>query len=247
MKLLIFGATGGTGRALVQQALEQGHVVTAFARNPSKISAVHSNLHIVKGDILDYASVEAAVHGQDAVLSALGIRPQVGPFIVIIGLCQIVARFAALTGPAEWLVRIGVPVLANLILFRRTTTLSKGTKNIIRAMEKLGVKRFVCESSLGIGDSKRQARFMLNYVLVPILLRGIFADKKVQEQVIQESKLDWVIIRPAALTNSPHTGVYRSGFDPAIQGKISRADVAGFMLKQLTSDIFLEKTPSISY
>src|SRR5437016_6210468 len=100
MDLLIFGATGGTGRALIQQALEQGHVVTAFVRNPSKMRAVHSNLRIVKGDILDYASVEAAVRGQDVVLSTLGIRPQVGPFVAIIGLCQIVARVAALTGPA---------------------------------------------------------------------------------------------------------------------------------------------------
>jgi putative NADH-flavin reductase len=250
MNLLILGATGGTGRALVQQALEQGHVVTAFARDPSKIRASHSNLRIVKGDVLDYDSVEAAVRSQDAVLSALGIRPQVGPFIVIVILCQIVARLAALTGPAGWLVRIGVSVLANLILFRRTTTLSEGTRNVIRAMEKLGVKRLVCESSLGVGDSRRQAGFLLNYVLIPILLRGIFADKKAQEQVIQESKLDWVTVRPAALTNGRHTGVYRSGFDPndtSIQGKISRADVTDFMLRQLTSGALSRKAAGISY
>ena len=58
-----------------------------------------------------------------------------------------------------------------------------------------------------------------------MLLRNIFVDKEVQEKVIQESKLDWVIVRPAVLTNGPRTGVYRSGFeakDKSIRTKISR-------------------------
>jgi putative NADH-flavin reductase len=250
MNLLILGATGGTGRALVQQALEQGHVVTAFARDPSKMQMTNPNLRIAKGDILDYSSVEAAVRGQDAVLSALGVRVRVGPFIAIVVLCQLIARFAALTGPAGWLVRIGVPVLANLILYRRTTTLSEGTKNIIRAMEAAGVNRLVCQSSLSIGDSKGQLGFLYNYLLIPILLRNIFADKEIQEKIIQESNLDWVIVRPGALTNGPRTGVYRSGFDAtdkSIKAKISRADVADFMLKQLTTISCVSKTPGISY
>ena len=72
MRVLVIGATGGTGRQLVQQALEQGHQVTAFVRNPAKLAIDHANLRIVKGDVLDYASVEAAMRGQSAVLSALG-------------------------------------------------------------------------------------------------------------------------------------------------------------------------------
>ena len=250
MNLLILGATGGTGRALVEQALEQGHIVTAFARDPSKVRTTHPNLRIAKGNILDYASVETAVRGQDAVLSALGIRVRVGPLIAIVILCQVIARFTGLIGPAGWLVRAGVPLLAILILYRRTTTLSEGTRNILRAMEKVGVKRFVCESSLGIGDSKGQLGLLYNYVLVPILLRNIFADKEAQEKLIKESKLDWVIVRPAVLTNGPRTRVYRSGFDVAdkfIQAKISRADVADFMLGQLTDDVYLSKTPGVSY
>jgi hypothetical protein len=117
-------------------------------------------------------------------------------------------------------------------------------------MEKLGVKRFVCESSLGIGDSKGQLGPLYNFVLIPLLLRNIFADKEVQEKLIQESPLDWVIARPARLTNGPHTGKYRSGFaadGSSIRAKISRADVADFMLQQLSSDDSLRKTPGISY
>ena len=74
MNLVIFGATGGTGRLLVEQALEQGHNVTAFARNPAAVTAQHPNLKVVQGDALDYASVEPVVKGKEAVLSALGVR-----------------------------------------------------------------------------------------------------------------------------------------------------------------------------
>ena len=72
MRVLVIGATGGTGRQLVQQALALGHQVTAFVRDPAKLQIEHANLRVVKGDVLDYASVEAAMRGQNAVLSALG-------------------------------------------------------------------------------------------------------------------------------------------------------------------------------
>jgi uncharacterized protein YbjT (DUF2867 family) len=72
MRVLVIGATGGTGRELVQQALAQGHQVTAFVRDPAKLQIEHANLRVAQGDVLDYATVEAAMRGQDAVLSALG-------------------------------------------------------------------------------------------------------------------------------------------------------------------------------
>ena len=212
MNLLIFGATGGTGRAIVAQALEQGHRVTAFARNPDAIKTEHENLIVVQGDILDYASVERAVKGQDAVLSALGAKA-----------------------------------------IRRNTNISDGTRNIIKAMEKYEVKRFVFVSSISIGDSKPQQRQLgLPYktIIIPLLGQNMFQDKEIQERYIMQSRLDWVIVRPAVLTNGPRAGVYRSGFsvtDTSIRAKISRADVADFMLKQLTDDTYVHKTPSLSY
>src|SRR5947209_1065513 len=72
MNILVFGASGATGHELVRQALAQGHIVTAFVRNPEKLALSHNNLKLVKGDINDPAAVEAAVNGQHAVLSALG-------------------------------------------------------------------------------------------------------------------------------------------------------------------------------
>jgi putative NADH-flavin reductase len=209
MNIVIFGASGGTGRELVRQALGRGHAVRAFVRNPAALAMAQAKLKIVKGDVMDYGSVEEAIQGTEAVLSALGVRA-----------------------------------------LRKTTILSDGTKNIIRAMEKFGVKRFVCESSLGVGDSRGQLGFLFNYILMPLFLGKIFKDKEVQERYIQESRLDWIIVRPARLTDGPRTGVYRSGFssgEPSIKAKISRADVADFMLEQLTNNTYVRKTPGLSY
>jgi len=74
MRVLVIGATGGTGRQLVQRALAAGHQVTAFVRNPAKLQIEHPNLRVAKGNVLDYATVESAMRGQEAVLSALGHR-----------------------------------------------------------------------------------------------------------------------------------------------------------------------------
>lgn len=250
MKLLIFGATGGSGRALVEQALEQGHKVTAFARDPARVHITHKNLRVVKGDILTYDAVEAAINGQDAVLSALGVGVPVGVIITLAVVSQVIARVAALSGLLGWLVRLGVPVMALLILTRKTASLSNGTKNIVQAMEKLGVKRFLCESSLGVGDSKGRLGVLYNLFLIPLFLRGIFADKEIQERIIRDSTLDWTIVRPAALTNGARKGVWRAGRDLGhwfFTAKVSRADVAAFMLKQLTDTTYLRLTPGLSY
>src|SRR6185295_740494 len=71
-RVLILGATGGTGRQLVQQALDRGLSVTALARDPSRLRIEHPRLKVIQGDVLDERSVDAAVRGQDAVVSALG-------------------------------------------------------------------------------------------------------------------------------------------------------------------------------
>src|SRR5258708_12393599 len=81
MNLAIFGATGGTGRQLVAQALEEGHTVTALVRTPAAFPMQHEQLTLIQGDVRDAASVEAAVAGQNALLSALGTN-QRGPVSV---------------------------------------------------------------------------------------------------------------------------------------------------------------------
>ncbi len=209
-RLLIVGATGGTGLQLVAQALERGYAVTALVRNPSKLGIEHPNLRIVQGDVLDYASVEAAVRGQDAVISALGHRQYFYP----------------------------------------TRILSEGTRNILRVMETHGVSRFICQSSLGIGDSAGRLGLMYTFIVIPLVLPFYFWDKTRQERLIAESKLEWVIVRPGALTNGQKRGRYRHGqnignFITTV--KISRADVADFMLNQLTDEAYLGTAVGISW
>jgi putative NADH-flavin reductase len=216
MKLIIFGATGRTGLVLVSQALAEGHSVTAFVRNPKAMNIQHPDLRVVKGDILDYESVHAAVQGQEVVLSVLGVNS-----------------------------------------FKKNTIISDGTENIIKAMYEHHVERFICVTAMGIGDSKKQKGWaymmpislMFRLQRLPIL-RNQFLDRELQEEYIKNSALDWIIVRPGGLTNGPRTGNYRHGFsidDTTVQVKISRADVADFMLKQIADDTYLHKTPSLSY
>ncbi|MBI3005989.1 MAG: SDR family oxidoreductase [Ignavibacteriales bacterium] len=210
MNLLIIGASGGTGRELVKQALEYSHNVTAFVRNPEKIRLQHANLTVAKGNVLDPDSVDSAVMGQDAVLSALGHK--------------------------KW--------------FIKTTILSEGTRNIVSAMEKHGVKRFICETTLGIGDTRGRLGLYYTLFVIPVITYFYFKDKEKQEHIIAESSLDWTIVRPGQLTNGRKKDVYRHGESIGswiFTVHVSRADVAGFMLKQLTDNSSVHRSPAIAY
>ena len=74
MKFIVFGSTGGTGRQIIQQALDAGHTVTAVARNPAALTTQHPNLLVIKADVLQLSTFEAAMQQQDVVLSALGFK-----------------------------------------------------------------------------------------------------------------------------------------------------------------------------
>ena len=73
MKVVIFGATGGIGKFAVKHALENGHEVTAYVRNPDKFQQKHERLHVAQGNINDPVAVEAALQGQDAAIWCVGI------------------------------------------------------------------------------------------------------------------------------------------------------------------------------
>jgi uncharacterized protein YbjT (DUF2867 family) len=125
-----------------------------------------------------------------------------------------------------------------------------GTKNIITAMEQAGIKRFICQSTLGIGDSRGNLDFFWKYIMFGMLLRKAYADHEQQEKHVVNSNLEWTIVRPGAFTDGARTQKYRHGFDGDAKGltlKISRADVADFLLKQLTDDSYVKKTPGQSY
>ena len=123
---------------------------------------------------------------------------------------------------------------------------SEGTKNIIAAMKETGVKRLVVITSLGVGDSKDQVPFPFK-MLMKTVLKKAMEDKEIQEQLVRESGLDWVIVRPGGLTDATATGSYKVGTDKSVMaGQVSRADVADFVLQQLTDDTYLHQSPGIS-
>jgi putative NADH-flavin reductase len=127
---------------------------------------------------------------------------------------------------------------------------SEGTRNIIHGMQQVGVKRLICQSSLGVGDSKGNLNFFWKYIMFGMLLKDAYRDHEEQERIVMKSNLEWTIVRPGAFTNGPLTGKYRHGFDGNAEGltlKISRADVAHFLLKQLTDNRYVRKAAGQSY
>lgn len=130
------------------------------------------------------------------------------------------------------------------------TVRSKGTLHIIKAMQDLNIRRLICLSTIGVGDSWDNLNFFWKYIMFSLLLRKAFKDHVQQEKTIKMSNLDWTIVRPGAFTDGPKTETYKHGFSSSHSSaglKISRADVAHFMLRQLTDETYLHKTPGISY
>ncbi len=126
---------------------------------------------------------------------------------------------------------------------------SEGTKNLIVAMKRLSVSKLICVTGIGAGDSKGHGGFLYDKIMNPLLLKTTYEDKDIQESLVRDSNLEWVIVRPGFLTNGPRTEKYRALTDlqGVKAGKISRADVAHFILTQLDSMTHLRKTPLLTY
>lgn len=120
------------------------------------------------------------------------------------------------------------------LIHRRHPVESEGTRNIISAMKAQGVRRLVCESAFGVAESRENMSPALSRTM-NMILGPIMDDKERQEALIRESELQWVIVRPVILSRGSLTGVYRIGehLEPKMTARISRADVAHFMLNQL--------------
>jgi putative NADH-flavin reductase len=133
------------------------------------------------------------------------------------------------------------------IIFEQTRLFSKATRVLVTAMEETQVKRLICVTGFGAGDSRGRGGFLYN-VAFHLLLARVYDDKDVQEWIIRRSKLDWVIVRPVILTDGPTTNAYRALVDPRdwTCGFISRADVADFLVKRIDDDAFLHKTPVLT-
>lgn len=120
---------------------------------------------------------------------------------------------------------------------------SQGALHVLHAMEQHRVNRLLAITGIGAGNSKGHGGFLYDRIVWPLLLKPIYEDKDREETIIQGSRVNWTIIRPGFLNNGKRTEQYTPTTDLTgyRAGSISRADVAHFMLAQLTSDEFAGK------
>lgn len=124
---------------------------------------------------------------------------------------------------------------------------AQSTRNIVDAMEKHGVKRLVVVSVAGISVPQDKRGFNLVSALIKLLLKDVFIDRENQLKVLEESRLDWIAVRVPRLTDGPATGSVNAFFGNASPAmKVTRADLADFMLEQLTSDQWCRQAPILS-
>lgn len=133
--------------------------------------------------------------------------------------------------------------------FREVTLLSTATRALVRVMEAQKVRRLVCITGLGAGDSRGHGGFFFDRVFLPLLLSKVYDDKNRQEDAIRASALDWTIVRPTVLNDKPARGHVRALTDLSSVhgGSIARADVADFVVQQLTTETWLRKAPLITW
>jgi putative NADH-flavin reductase len=134
--------------------------------------------------------------------------------------------------------------------FYPTKILSKGTNNIIEVMQENKVKRFICETSLGLGESIGKMGLYYSFFVIPFILPFYFWDKRKQESIIKSSSLDWTIVRPGALNNKKAKGKYHQGSKVGsyiYTVRISREDVADFMLNQIENNKYVHSSPGVCW
>lgn len=204
MKITIFGASGRTGSALLQQALQQGHHVTAYVRLTSRISMRHQNLRVVEGNLKNIDMLRTALAGKDAAISTLGVSRtlQHDPEVV------------------------------------------QGIGNIVDAMAKESVPLFVYESVFLAGSLPDEFSFFVRKILKRVIWKEV-EDHQVKEDIIREGVENYTIVRPVRLTNGSFSGKFHHGISITSSEfipSISRADVAHFMLQQLTDTTYRNKS-----
>ena len=203
MKLLVLGATGGTGRQVVTHALDAGHDVTILVRNRGQAGLAPPRLRIVDGDVRNLAQLAEALRGQEAVISTLGRGKS----------------------------------------FKSENLIAESVPAILAAMQSHDVKRLLFTSAIGVGDTFRDASLPMK-IFARTLLRGIYADKIIGDDLIRKSGLDWTIVQPVGLTDGPLTKRYRVGEHLPLSGlaSISRADTAHFIVDRIADQSTFKKT-----
>jgi putative NADH-flavin reductase len=224
MRLAIFGATGGIGRQLLEQAVAAGHSVTAVVRDPQKLSPARNGTRVVTADlsVAEPAMLQAEIAGVDAVVSGVGPRALTKAGVAEHGTRAIVEAMEA-TGVRRIVVVSAAPI---------STMASPGRPN---------------PPSRDPGEGF----FMRNFLtpLIKTVMHERYLDLALMEDVLRASDLDWTIFRPPRLTNQGLTGSYRTAFGRNLRGGalISRADVAHAMLAAVDNPETIRREIGIAY
>ena len=131
-----------------------------------------------------------------------------------------------------------------------TTLYSSAARNITAAMDDLGVRRLLFLSNFGVlGEKGSGARTAAIAFMGKLLLRPTLEDHRRALDELRRHDLEWIAVRPMRLTDGPRTGHYRIAVDGLPEGgaRISRGDVADFMLKQVASNEYVHRIPAIAY
>ncbi|MDU8929844.1 NAD(P)-binding oxidoreductase [Alisedimentitalea sp. MJ-SS2] len=132
---------------------------------------------------------------------------------------------------------------------RKSTIRSQGTLNVIQGMHQHGVRRLICQSTLGAHESWANLNFFWKRIMFGALLRPVFLDHELQENLVRASGLDWTIVRPSAFNDKSPIGRFKIGFGPSerrLTLKIARRDVAAFLARQLSEPVWLRRAVGIS-
>jgi putative NADH-flavin reductase len=208
MVIALFGATGKTGRRVLERALAAGHEVQALVRDPARLGVVHERLTVIEGDVLDAAAVERTIAGSQVVLSLFG---QVK----------------------------GSP----------RTLQTDGTRNIVVAMQRHQVRRLVTLSGGGLRAPQDRPKLPDRIIrtLLKVLAGHVLADAEGHLAVLEQSGLDWTVVRGPMLSEDPGKGRYRVGWvGVGTSTRISRDDLADFVLSQASDRTFVGQLPFVS-
>lgn len=215
-RILVVGATGGTGRATIQELVELGHHVTAFSRNAEPVAETSDLVTAFNGDATNPDDVDRAVRGHDAVIVTLGIAEN--PFRV---------RFL---GTAR------TPIDVR----------SAGTRNVIAAMQKHGVRRLVVQSSYGVGESRDKLRFVdglfFGLLLKPQIADTEVQELEVRESGVDWILAQPVHLTDDETNDMP----FASADGEVREWKISRQSVARFLARAIDGQDYVGRSVALS-
>ena len=132
---------------------------------------------------------------------------------------------------------------------RHTTLFSESTRVLLTAMTQCGIRRLICVTGVGAGETKGHGGFLYDQILYPLFTKGIYADKDRQETLIRASQTDWTIVRPAPFRHKQPPGPLKAvtDVDDVTLRRISRLEVAQFLVEELEQNHYVRQSVFIGH